>query len=62
MIDRRDPYYQPKGGMCRSCRHALRVCSHLDFTSMPVLHQGQHTVIVRCTDYQRDWERKGATL
>lgn len=45
--------YQPKGGMCMSCRKRLGDCSDLPFSKMPVLHEGESTVIVRCTEYVR---------
>ena len=45
--------HQPKGGMCRTCVHAHRNCSHLPFCTMPVLARDAQTVIVRCTDFQR---------
>ncbi|TKD40309.1 hypothetical protein [Azotobacter chroococcum] len=45
--------HQPKGGMCAACRHALRDCSSLPFSSMPVLARDDQTVIVRCTQFQR---------
>jgi len=55
------PSYQPKGGMCLTCRHALSDCSRLDFRSMPVLHAGASVVIVRCT-YFRRWDNPGRHL
>lgn len=45
--------YQPKGGMCATCVHAYRDCSHLLFSTMPPLSRDNQTVIVRCTDFQR---------
>lgn len=45
--------YQPKGGMCRTCPHAHRNCSHRPFSAMLVLARDGQTVIVRCTDFQR---------
>ena len=45
--------HQPKGGMCRTCVHAHRNCSHLPFSTMPALARDAQTVIVRCTDFQR---------
>ncbi|EJM09797.1 hypothetical protein PMI21_05529 [Pseudomonas sp. GM18] len=45
--------YQPKGGMCATCTHAHRNCSHLPFITMPVIKVDGQTVIVRCTDFQR---------
>jgi len=44
--------HQPKGGMCAACRHALRDCSSLPFSSMPVLQRDGKTTIVRCTQFQ----------
>ncbi len=45
--------HQPKGGMCATCAHAHRNCSHLPFSTMPPLSNDGQTVIVRCTDFQR---------
>ncbi|SEI63609.1 hypothetical protein SAMN04244572_03215 [Azotobacter beijerinckii] len=45
--------FQPKGGMCAVCHHALRNCSTLPFDRMPVLQRDGQTVIVRCTEFQR---------
>lgn len=43
--------HQPKGGMCATCAHAHRNCSHLPFSTMPPLSNDGQTVIVRCTDF-----------
>ncbi|SEI97969.1 hypothetical protein SAMN04244579_02668 [Azotobacter beijerinckii] len=45
--------FQPKGGMCATCCHALRNCSSLPFASMPVLERAGQAIIVRCTQFQR---------
>lgn len=45
--------HQPKGGMCRTCEHALRKCNHLPFDTMPALARDAQTVIVRCTEFHR---------
>lgn len=45
--------HQPKGGMCSACRHAQRNCSALPFASMPILARDGHTIVVRCTQFQR---------
>jgi hypothetical protein len=45
--------HQTKGGMCRTCVHAHRNCSHLPFSTMPALARDAQTVIVRCTEFQR---------
>jgi len=45
--------HQPKGGMCATCAHARRNCSHLPFSTMPPLSRDGQTVIVRCTEFQR---------
>lgn len=45
--------HQPKGGTCAACRHALRDCSSLPFSSIPILARDGQTTIVRCTDLQR---------
>jgi len=45
--------HQPKGGMCRTCVHAHRNCSHHPFNTMPALTRDAQTVIVRCTEFQR---------
>jgi hypothetical protein len=44
--------HYPKGGMCATCRHTMRDCSHLDFAAMPVLSRACDAVIVRCTDFE----------
>ena len=47
--------YQPKGGMCATCRYAKRDCSDLPFASMPVIKVYPYgTKAVRC----KEWERK----
>jgi hypothetical protein len=48
-----DMNHQPKGGMCGTCVHALRNCSHLPFNTMPPLTRDAQTVIVRCTEFER---------
>jgi hypothetical protein len=46
--------YQPKGGMCLTCKNKLKDCSNLKFNEMPKLKAiGESTVIVRCTSFQR---------
>jgi hypothetical protein len=49
--------HQPKGGMCTTCTHAHRDCSHLPFSTMPPLSNDKQTVIVRCTDFKRRAQR-----
>jgi len=41
---------QPKGGMCATCINALKDCSQLDFSKMPII---QRPNIVKCTEYVR---------
>jgi hypothetical protein len=43
----------PKGGMCLSCEHRKRDCSHLDFASMPRvgIDKLYGVAIVACTEY-----------
>lgn len=48
------PKYQPKGGMCMSCGRCWWDCSDLSFEEMPVIYRGESTVIVRCTEFERD--------
>ena len=45
--------YQPKGGMCATCIHQLRDCSHLPFHTMKPISKSTDLgyVIVRCTDF-----------
>lgn len=46
--------HYPKGGMCASCKHRNRDCSHLNFAAMRVIERHAEDVwIVRCTDWQR---------
>lgn len=47
--------YQPKGGMCATCRNIKRDCSGLPFASMPVIKvYPDGTKAVKC----KEWERK----
>lgn len=47
--------YQPKGGMCATCKHKHRDCSHLKFDKMPVIDYSalQKIKIVACREYER---------
>ena len=45
--------YQPKGGMCCACQHALLDCSALPFKTIPPIQQGTSSVIEGCTDFKR---------
>ena len=45
--------YHPKGGMCLTCGHAQRNCSHLPFSTMPVIERYDRVARVRCTGYVR---------
>lgn len=45
--------YQPKGGMCGSCKHVKRNCSALPFDQMPVIERTPSAAIVKCTQHQR---------
>jgi hypothetical protein len=47
--------YQPKGGMCLTCKNKLKVkeCSSLKFSEMPKLKTfSDSTVIVKCTSFE----------
>lgn len=55
--------YQPKGGMCVTCKKLFNNCSKLHFENMPVISttaDGQ--VIVRCTAHSRFNAGLGAQL
>ena len=44
--------YQPKGGMCMTCKHMLvRNCSNLPFHNMPMIRLTELVAIVRCTEH-----------
>ena len=45
--------FQPKGGMCASCKKRFHDCSDLDFESMPILSIELDEIIVRCTVFDR---------
>lgn len=47
--------FQPKGGMCFSCKHIKRDCSGLPFDEMPVIayEDSQVLRIVRCLEFER---------
>ena len=46
--------YQPKGGMCATCKHKLKDCSTLNFSEMPKLKAiSDKDIIVRCTSFER---------
>lgn len=47
------PAAQPKGGMCTTCTHRARDCSHLDFAAMPQIAEIDGVRVVRCTEYKR---------
>lgn len=42
----------PKGSMCMACKHAIADCSHLPFSTMPVLALIDSQIIVRCTEFE----------
>lgn len=44
----------PRGFMCCVCEHALRNCSHLDFTKMQVIHTFKEDGVkeVKCSNYK----------
>jgi len=44
--------YQPKSSMCMSCRHTFDNCSHLPFSTMPMMSKSAGRVIVRCTEFK----------
>jgi hypothetical protein len=50
--------YHPKGGMCVTCRHFERGCSHLPFKTMPVIDSYVDDTgvvyIVKCADFKRE--------
>jgi hypothetical protein len=52
--------YQPKGGMCRSCKMIKDDCSKLDFKSMPVIYRAISEpityVVVKCTNFERKFK------
>ena len=45
--------YQPKGGMCATCKNKFSDCSALSFNTMPVIKRDTDTVIVRCIKFDR---------
>ena len=46
--------FYPKGGMCVSCAHRARDCSHLDFAAMyPIKRNNDNTTAVRCDEFSR---------
>ncbi|MFK5951017.1 MAG: hypothetical protein QM500_19870 [Methylococcales bacterium] len=45
--------FQPKGGMCATCQFKLKNCSHLDFSSMPVIQRTDNAHIVRCAEFDK---------
>jgi len=45
--------YQPKGGMCATCKNKLSDCSALAFNAMPVIKRDTDAVIVRCIKFDR---------
>jgi hypothetical protein len=47
--------YQPKGGMCATCRNKFKDCSGLNFSEMPKLKAiSDKVIIVRCTKFDRE--------
>lgn len=61
MTDRRKQFdeidtvpHLPKGSMCATCTRANDDCSQLAFDLMPIIQRTQHTVIVRCTEWQKN--------
>jgi hypothetical protein len=44
--------YQPKGGMCASCKKINEDCSSLDFTTMRVIEIDGNTVTVKCDEFK----------
>ena len=51
--------YQPKGGMCTSCKKKYLDCSHLNFSEMPKIDQFENVIVVRCTEYERGSKADG---
>jgi len=49
--------YQPKSGMCLSCKHEFDDCSSLNFKEMPVIekykHEGADHCVVKCSNHKR---------
>lgn len=50
-----DQRYQPKGGMCMTCKKKTQDCSRLPFHAMPVIQATDFNSvrIVRCTHHER---------
>jgi hypothetical protein len=47
--------YQPKGGMCATCKHKLKDCSAFNFSEMPKLKAiSDNVIIVRCISFDRE--------
>ncbi|MBF57686.1 MAG: hypothetical protein CME80_08210 [Halomonas sp.] len=44
--------HYPKGSLCMACKHAIADCSHLPFSTMPILSKTDHHIIVRCTEFE----------
>ena len=53
--------HQPKGGMCMTCQHAKRNCSHLPFADMPVISKRGIVAIVKCTEHTPKDKKEQAT-
>ena len=47
-------HYQPKGSMCAVCVNKLKDCSKLDFKSMGIMSKIDDTIIVECTEFDRE--------
>lgn len=47
------PLYYPKAGRCRSCAKLHSDCSRLPFNTMPVHSRSADSVVVICTEHQK---------
>jgi len=47
-------HYLPKGSMCAACVNRLKDCSKLDFKSMASMSKIDDTIIVKCTEFDRE--------
>ena len=45
--------YIPKGGMCATCKHQDRDCSHLPFNEMRIIDYNETLAVVKCDEFER---------
>ena len=45
--------HHPKGSMCAACKHKLRDCSKLPFSTMPVMLVYDGVKVVKCKEFER---------